>query len=222
MRIAIIPAREKSKRIKNKNIKKFLGTPIIEITFKKLKSYKIFDKIVLDTESEKIIKATKYLGFDFIIKRPKSLSYDTTSTYDVINHGIKILNRDNRDIKNITCVYPCNPFLKRKLFIEAFKKLKKKNDFSFIIQEFPTPIERSIIEKKNSFIFLNKKNIKKRSQDFKKSYYDCGQFYTGSIDAWKNKNKNFKCVIVPKFSTLDINDTDDWLFSEKIFKSFNQ
>ena len=46
-----------------------MGTPIIEITFKKLKSYKIFDKIVLDTESDKIIKATKYLGFDFIIKR---------------------------------------------------------------------------------------------------------------------------------------------------------
>ena len=189
MRIAIIPAREKSKRIKNKNIKKFLGTPIIEITFKKLKSYKIFDKIVLDTESDKIIKATKYLGFDFIIKRPKSLSYDTTSTYDVINHGIKILNRENRNIKNITCVYPCNPFLKKKLFIEAFKKLQKKNDFSFIIQEFPTPIERCIIEKKIRSFFLIKKMLKKDPKILKKAIMIVGNFILGQFMLGKIKIK---------------------------------
>ena len=218
MKVAIIPAREKRKRIKNKNIKKFLGTPIVEITFNKLKSYKIFDKIILDTESEKIIKATSHLNFDSIIKRPKFLSNDKTSTYQVIDHAIKILKKDFKNITNLTCVYPCNPFLKKKLFVEAFKKLKKKNDFAFIVQEFPSPIERRLVEKKNSFIFVNKNNIKKGSQEFKKSYYDCGQFYTASLSAWKNINKNFKCVIVPKFSTIDINDINDWSFSEKIFK----
>jgi len=218
MKVAIIPAREKSKRIKNKNIKKFLGTPMIEITFNKLKSYKIFDKIILDTESEKIIKATNHLSFDSIIKRPRFLSNDKTSTYQVMDHSIKILSKDFKNIKNLTCVYPCNPFLKKKLFIKAFKKLKKKNDFAFIVQEFPSPIERSLIEKKGSFIFVNKNNIKKRSQEFKKNYYDCGQFYTAPLSAWKNKNKSFKCVIVPKFSTIDINDIYDWSFSEKIYK----
>ena len=117
MKVAIIPAREKSKRIKNKNIKKFLGTPIVEITFNKLKSYKIFDKIILDTESEKIIKATSHLNFDSIIKRPKFLSNDKTSTYQVIDHAIKILKKDFKNITNLTCVYPCNPFLKKKLFL---------------------------------------------------------------------------------------------------------
>ena len=126
MKVAIIPAREKSKRIKYKNIKKFLGTPIIEITFKKLKSFKIFDKIILDTESEKIIKATSHLNFDLIIKRPKFLSNDKKSTYQVMDHAIKILKKDFKNITNLTCVYPCNPFLKKKLFVKAFKKLKKK------------------------------------------------------------------------------------------------
>tara|TARA_B100000287_G_scaffold434179_1_gene497917 strand:- start:1197 stop:1874 length:678 start_codon:yes stop_codon:yes gene_type:complete len=218
MKVAIIPAREKSKRIKYKNIKKFLGTPIIEITFKKLKSFKIFDKIILDTESEKIIKATSHLNFDLIIKRPKFLSNDKKSTYQVMDHAIKILKKDFKNITNLTCVYPCNPFLKKKLFVKAFKKLKKKNDFAFVVQEFPSPIERSIIKKKNSFIFANKNNIKKRSQEFKKSYYDCGQFYTASVSAWRSNNKNFKCIVVPKFSTIDINDISDWSFSEKIFK----
>ena len=218
MKVAIIPAREKSKRIKNKNIKKFLGTPIIEITFNKLKSYKIFDKIILDTESEKIIKATSHLNFDLIIKRPKFLSNNKASSDSVILHAIKVLKKDFNNIKNLTCVYPCNPFLKKNLFVKAFKKLKNKNDFAFVVQEFPSPIERSIIKKRNSFIWTNKNNMEKRSQEFKKNYYDCGQFYTGTLSAWKSLNRNFKCVIVPKFSTIDINDIDDWSFSENIFK----
>ena len=118
---------------------------------------------------KKIIKATSHLNFDLIIKRPKFLSNDKKSTYQVMDHAIKILKKDFKNITNLTCVYPCNPFLKKKkLFVKAFKKLKKKNDFAFVVQEFPSPIERSIIKKKNSFIFCNKSNIKKRSQEFKK------------------------------------------------------
>ena len=38
MQIAVLPARSGSKRIKNKNIKNFLGKPIISYTIAKLKS----------------------------------------------------------------------------------------------------------------------------------------------------------------------------------------
>ena len=74
MKIAIIPARGKSKRIKSKNIKNFLGKPIIKVTLDILKKSKIFDKIVLTTEDEKISRICKNFGFNDIIKRPKSCS----------------------------------------------------------------------------------------------------------------------------------------------------
>ena len=45
MIIAVIPARSGSKRIKNKNIKNFLGRPIISYTIRKLIDSKVFDKI---------------------------------------------------------------------------------------------------------------------------------------------------------------------------------
>lgn len=218
MKIAIIPARGNSKRIKNKNIKNFLGKPIIEITYRKLKSFKIFDKIILNTESKKIINKTKYLNFDLIIRRKKKLSNDNISTADVINDTIKILNKKYNKIESVTCVYPCNPFLKKKNLVDGFKKIKNKKDFVFPIQEFPTPIERSIVKKGKSYFYNNKKNMKKMSQEFDKKFYDCGQFYIGSTTAWKAREKNFKCIILPKFSTVDINDIEDWSFSEKLFK----
>ena len=45
MKIAIIPARRGSKRIKNKNIKNFCGKPIISYSIETALNTKIFDKI---------------------------------------------------------------------------------------------------------------------------------------------------------------------------------
>ena len=45
--LAIIPARIGSKRIKKKNIKKFYGKPILELTYETVKKSKIFDKIII-------------------------------------------------------------------------------------------------------------------------------------------------------------------------------
>ena len=57
--ICIIPARKGSKRIKNKNIKIFYGKPIISQVIQKLKRFKIFDKIYVSTDCNKIANLAK-------------------------------------------------------------------------------------------------------------------------------------------------------------------
>ena len=61
MNIAIIPARAGSKRIKNKNIKIFKGKPMVAWTIIAAKKSKIFNHILVSTDSKKISKiAVKY------------------------------------------------------------------------------------------------------------------------------------------------------------------
>ena len=55
-RIAIIPARGGSKRIKNKNIKPFCGKPIINYTLDTIIKSKLFKKIHVSTDSKEITK----------------------------------------------------------------------------------------------------------------------------------------------------------------------
>ena len=62
MNIAIIPARSGSKRIKNKNIKLFCGKPIIYYSINEAKKSKIFQKIIVSTDSEKIKKISEKYG----------------------------------------------------------------------------------------------------------------------------------------------------------------
>ena len=68
---AIFIARGGSKRIKNKNIKKFHGKPIIYWTYKIVKKSKCFQKIVLSSDSDKILNIGKKLALIFSLKDHK-------------------------------------------------------------------------------------------------------------------------------------------------------
>ena len=57
--IALIPARSGSERIKNKNIKTLNNIPLIAYTIKSAINSKIFDKIIVSTDSKKYSKISK-------------------------------------------------------------------------------------------------------------------------------------------------------------------
>ena len=70
-RLLIIPARGGSKRIKNKNIKKFKSKPIIFYTIDNAIKSKLFNKIHISTDSyliKKIVKKKKK-QIEFIQKK---------------------------------------------------------------------------------------------------------------------------------------------------------
>ena len=74
MNIAIIPARSKSVRIKNKNVKYFSGKPIIYWSILAARKTNIFDRIIVSTDDKKIINLVKKLGVEVPFIRPKKLS----------------------------------------------------------------------------------------------------------------------------------------------------
>ena len=76
-RLAIIPARLGSKRIKKKNIRLFFGQPIISYPIKELKNSRIFNKIFVSTESILVKKNAKKYGASVDFLRPKKLSKDS-------------------------------------------------------------------------------------------------------------------------------------------------
>ena len=100
LNIAIIQARKNSQRLKNKNIKNFFGQPVIYYSIREAKKSKLFDKIIVTTDSEKIKKIALKCGADIIIDRNKKLSKNYISIVQVIKDTINSLNK-----LNIKCKY---------------------------------------------------------------------------------------------------------------------
>ena len=59
MTICIIPARSGSKRLKNKNIINFFGKPMIAHVIEIAKKSKLFSRVVVTTDSKKIVRISK-------------------------------------------------------------------------------------------------------------------------------------------------------------------
>ena len=71
MNIAIIPARSGSKRIKNKNIKLFFGKPLLFYSIQIALKSKLFDRVIVSTDSKKIAKLAKSFGAEAPFLRQK-------------------------------------------------------------------------------------------------------------------------------------------------------
>ena len=94
--ICLIPARGGSKRIKNKNIKKFFGKPLLSRVIKILRKSNIFDDIFVSTDSIKIKKIAEKSGAVVPYLRSKKLSDDNAIIKDVINDFINNEVKKNR------------------------------------------------------------------------------------------------------------------------------
>ena len=149
MNIAFIPARGGSKSIKYKNLSKIGDNPLIDFSVSAALKSKIFDKIVISSESKKIIKYIEKFPVE-IDKRPNFLSRDDTSVIDVIINYLE--NIDITKYKIIYLFQPTSPFVKVshiKSFDNIFKKFPKINSV------------QSITKIDHNYHYLNQRHLSK-------------------------------------------------------------
>lgn len=223
--ICIIPARSGSKRIKNKNIKSFFGKPIIAWAIKTAIKSKCFDKIIVSTDDKKIAKIAKKYSAETPFLRPKNLSTDYASILSVVKHSIKEMIKINYKPNIVCCLLATTPLLNYKDLQRGVRLLKnkKKKRFVFTIKSYPYPIQRALkINKKKHISMINSKEWYKRSQDLPETYHDAGQFYLGRAESFLTYNKiftkNSMPIILKRFSTIDIDNLDDWKEAELFFR----
>ena len=215
MPIAIIPAKKISRRLPKKNFRNFFGKPIIFWSINFLKKTKIFDKIVVSTDSDEIKKIAKKNRVDFIIDRPTKLCKDNVTTIEVIKHAINHLQTRNIKSKYFCCMYPAAPNTNYKDIILGFKLIKKiKSGFIF-----PCTKKNNQKNKKLSIEVI--KNIKKKT--INNHFKDSGQFYFASSRTWLSSKKiiklNSRIIPICSKGSIDINSYNDFMKAKKIFKN---
>ena len=215
----IIPARSGSKRIHNKNIIKFFNKPIIGVVISKLKKFKIFDKIIVSTDSKKIQKICYRYGADEVLIRNKKLSGDSVPIYDVISHVIKSISIKDEFL--VTVILPTSVFITKAYLNFAIKKVLKLDLVrSCSMSFFRKDINKSLYFIKKRLVFFNKKKFKDQSS--RKYLYDVGQFYVYRSNYFINKkiklNTKIDPVILSDLNVTDIDTYEDFLRAKKIYK----
>ena len=218
-KLCIIPARGGSKRIPKKNIKSFCGKPIIYFSISIALKSKLFDEVMVSTDDEEIKNIAIKYGATVPFFRSQKASNDHATTFDVIEEVLSKYKQKNKIFDFVCCLYSCAPFTTENNLKLAFKLLKEKRfDSIFPIFENGTSLERSLEITGNKIKFKYPKFMMSRSQDFKKTYSDAGQFYFLKNEICLLKKNiitdNSGFIILNELEVQDIDDEIDWKLAE--------
>lgn len=218
--LAIIPARGGSKRIPRKNIKNFLGKPIIAYSIEAALKSKLFDEVMVSTDDEEIAKIALKYGANIPFKRSQINADDHATTVDVILEVLEEYERKGDSFENACCIYPCAPFVSPDNLCKAFNLLNSKAfETVFPVLSYSFPIQRAMrsdIEGRIKLIYPE--YLTARSQDLEKTFHDAGQFYFFKTQGLKSAKKlwtnNTGFIEINELHAQDIDNKTDWKLAE--------
>lgn len=218
--ICVIPARGGSKRIPRKNLKNFLGKPILAYSIETAKASGIFSKIYVSSEDLEILEFAQKEGA-LPLKRPDSLSGDFVGTREVILECIQSLNLQE---EWVCCLYATAPLLSPANLKKAFLSCEDSCYLLSAVEYDYSPFRAFKIEGgKNKMLF--REHFTKRSQDLEKIYHDAGQFYFARAKVWCNRANIFedsKSFLLPRSEVQDIDTLEDWEEAERKYQILRQ
>lgn len=220
--LAIITARGGSKRIPRKNIKNFMGMPMISYAINAAISSNIFDEIMVSTDDEEIAKISLQLGAKVPFMRSHKNADDFATTADVLAEVLQKYKEFETDITNICCIYPCVPFLNGEILKQAYDVFISSNaDALTPVTKFSFPIQRAFrIDENNYLRYREIQNANKRSQDLEPMYHDVGMFYFYKVDSADYVHRI--PFIIDQKLVQDIDTIDDWEMAELKYKVLNE
>ena len=220
-KIAIIPARGGSKRIPRKNIKDFLGKPIIAYSIEAARKSGLFDDIIVSTDDSEIAEISKNYGASIPFFRSNRNSSDYATTLDVFNEVIAQCKSIGKDYDFACIIYPTAPLVTKEHLIQGFSVLSKESkDSVFPVAQFSSPIWRGLRISDQNIEMIWPENMNVRTQDLEKTFFDAGQWYWINVKNYKNSiwTKKSGAVILESFEVQDIDNEEDWILAELKYK----
>jgi len=221
--MAIIPARGGSKRIPRKNIKSFLGQPVIKYSIDAAVEAGLFNEVMVSTDDKEIAELAVELGASVPFLRSAKTAGDYAATADVIDEVLReYINRGYR-FDYFCCIYPTAPFITAEKLIEGFRLLNESGADSLTpVASFNYPIQRALKIEDGRLLRMWPEYELSRSQDLVPTYHDVGQFYWHRVASFLNRNDKVDHVnipmIIPEMEMQDIDTEEDWKVAEMKFR----
>ena len=221
--VAIIPARGGSKRIPRKNIKPFLGKPIIAYTIEAALNSGLFTEVMVSTDDAEIAEVSRAYGASVPFFRSEDNAGDFATTAAVIQEVLAKYEQQGDSFDLGCCLYPTAPFVSPETLMESQRLLlEKEYDTVFPVVKYSYPIWRSLKVEEGKASMIWPENLTKRSQDLPPAFHDAGQFYWFRVESFKQSQSLFTdnsgAYELDELYVQDIDSLTDWKLAELKYK----
>ena len=223
--ICVILAKNYSSGLPGKNMKLFYGKPLIYYTIKAVQQSKLFDRIILSTDSKFLKKYAENKGVDVPFLRPKRLATKSSPAMESIQHALEWVKKYDKVYDYVQYIFPANPLIISDDIKKGIKMLIKKNcDMIISLSKNNKCSFTSNTLKKNLLIknFYPKKYRLKNRQLMPKTYSINGTIYVGKWDIFYKKKdwlkQNTYAMIMPQNRSVDIDNYYDFEVAKLMYK----
>ncbi len=216
--IAVITARGGSKRIPRKNIKEFMGKPMLAYAIEATVNSKVFDEVMVSTDDVEIAEIAKQFGAKVPFMRSEKTANDFATTVDVLDEVISEYKKRGKTFDELCCIYPCVPFLTADVINNAYEKFKTSGvDRLIPVVKYSFPIQRAFkLNEQGLLEYREPENAPKRSQDLEPMYHDVGMFYFYKTE--KMNSDKIAMLEMDEAMVQDIDNDSDWRMAEMKYR----
>ncbi|XWW47231.1 pseudaminic acid cytidylyltransferase [Fibrella sp. USSR17] len=217
--LCIIPARGGSKRIPRKNIRPFLGLPIIAYSIRAAQESGLFDEVMVSTDDAEIAEIARQYGASVPFARSADTANDHATTAAVLAEVLAGYAQQGTHFDRACCLYATAPFATADTLREAFAKLETGGfDTVFPVVRFSFPIQRAVVFQDDRLVWREPDHALTRSQDLAPAFHDAGQFYcfvvSRFLDSGRLLTDNTGAIELTELEAQDIDSPADWQLAE--------
>ena len=231
--VGVIPARGGSKKVPNKNLKKFCGQPLIARTITIALKSKKLNRVIVSTDSSEIAKVAKKYGAEVPFLRPAEFAIDTIGIEPVMKHAYEwLLKEEKYKADALVLIFSTNP-LRQKFHIDEAIDIFTKNKADSVVSVNETPanhtpywtLTKTSENKVCLFGGIDLKNIFTRRQDFPQKCYARNDliYVLKPQNLFEEKpnlyGQKIELYLTSPLHEIDINTPDDWLLAEIRFQN---
>jgi len=208
--VAVIPVRQGSQRVKNKNFKPFAGKSLLEHKIETIKKLPV-ERIIINTDSENAIKIAEKLGVEYFKREPYYASSECTNS-EYHEYLAKVTESENILVAQVTA-----PLIKVETFLEGIDLFFNNNCNSLMS-----------VKEVREFLWFKDKPVN-YSLDYAPNSQDLPDYFSPTFGLSivnreaMIKSRNLICdnpyfYKVSQIEAVDIDTELDFEFAEFLFK----
>ena len=223
--LAIIPARSGSKGLRDKNIKELAGIPLLGYTIKAALDSRLFDTVMLSTDSEEYGEIAKKFGAQVPFLRSAYTSSDTASSWDAVKEVFCRYSEMGCEYETITLLQPTSPLRTADDIIRAHNLFweKRANSVISVCEAEHSPCWSNIIETDLSMRhFAQTDHPTSYRQELQTYYRLNGAIYIINKEMLNNIDSMYEercyAYIMEQSHSIDIDSELDFVIAEAVIK----
>lgn len=225
--LGIIPAREGSKRVPQKNFRPFAGTTLTELAIRQALGSKLLTTIVLSSDSEQVLAIGRKYPQITCLQRPAEISGNDATAIEYVQHALSEMETSPEPFDMVVILQPSSPLRTSEDIDGTIQLLLHNPDADSAVSvvkldQMVHPLKLKTLEGNELKAFLEDEAGRFAVKDLPEVYVRNGAVYA----TWRRDLERRPDVIgqkslaylMPRERSVDINDWVDFEFGEYLFK----